>query len=115
MELVVLINEAKRGSAIVETRCKIYGVKTGRVPASSNFLCNVGADRIRIITGGRVIWRHVARSEAFIVAEAETITDASWDICKLLKKPRFDEVAFPCLPAEWGNNWKQLIAKGGIG
>ena len=62
-----------------------------------------------------MVWRHVARSEAFIVAETETIADASRDICKFLKKPRFDEVVFPFLPAEWGNNWKQIIAKDGIG
>jgi hypothetical protein len=73
-ELVVLINEATRGSVIVETRCKMYGVKTGGVPAGSNFFHDVGANRIRIITGRQVIWRHVARSEVFIVAETETIT-----------------------------------------
>jgi hypothetical protein len=93
-------------SVVVETRSKIFRVKTSGVPAGSNFFHNVSTNGIRVITGRGVVWRHVTRDEAFIGTEMETITDANRDIREFLKKPSFDEVVLPCLPAEWGNNWK---------
>jgi hypothetical protein len=62
-----------------------------------------------------MVWRHVGRDKRFIIAEAETVMDANWYIREFFKKSRFIEVIFPCFPAEWGNNWEQLIAKDGIG
>jgi hypothetical protein len=100
---VILVDNTKWRRTVMKKSFEIFGVEANGVPACCYLSGNVGTNRIRVVDCRRVIGWHVRRIKRFIIAKAETVTNADRDISEFIKDPGFLEVYLPLLPAQGGD------------